>query len=270
MTGRLHRAAVEHADYHAANVLVRIGADGLPALWLIDLHRVYFRRTLSPDQRYTNLAFLHQFFTGKSTRADRLRFYRAYQRVLRNGGTRPIRTVEISTKIEKPNDESAEIAEIENYLTVGAHRGWKRADRAWRRGNRHVRKLDSTGGGCRGVAALSIPWLKTIRDDPEGLFRDNVLAWHKRTAKHRVAQIALENSLVAPSGEPHFTSASSSAGSCRIGSRGFAIHQFARLGNSATPCSGGRSTLRARSCLSNDGNPHPANATCSPRRFLKL
>jgi hypothetical protein len=96
--------------------------------------------------------------------------------------------------------EGAEIASLENYLVVGAHRGWKRADRAWRRGNRHVRKLDNVRGGCRGVAALSLAWLKTVRDDPEGLFRENVLVWHKQSAKHRVAQIELDNRLVAPAG----------------------------------------------------------------------
>ena len=93
---------------------------------------------------------------------------------------------------------------MENCLSVGAHRGWKRADRAWRRGNRHVRKLDSASGGCRGIAALNLPWLKAVRDDPEGLFRENALVWHKQTAKHRVAQIELDNGLVAPAGSAFF------------------------------------------------------------------
>lgn len=205
LTGRLHLAAVEHADFHAANVLVRIGADDLPALWLIDLHRVYFRRALSRDQRFNNLAFLHQFFTDKSSRADRLRFYRAYQRVIkRNDGTLPRHSSQTSKFIAEPDEERAEIAELESSLTAGAHRGWKRADRAWQRGNRHVRKLDCSLGGCRGIAALNLTWLKTVRDDPEGLFQENVLVWHKQTAKHRVAEIALDNRLVAPEGSAFF------------------------------------------------------------------
>ena len=204
LTGHLHLAAVDHVDLHAANVLVRIGADGLPALWLIDLHRVYFRKALSQDQRFNNLAFLHQYFTDKSTRSDRLRFYRAYQRVVRYDATLPLHRVEPPANIVESKAEIAEITALENCLTAGAHRGWKRADRAWRRGNRHVRKLDCAFGGCRGIAALNLAWLKSVRDDPEELFRENVLAWHKQTAKHRVAQIALDNSLVAPEGSAFF------------------------------------------------------------------
>jgi tRNA A-37 threonylcarbamoyl transferase component Bud32 len=200
LTGRLHLAAVDHVDLHAANVLVRIGADNLPALWLIDLHRVYFRRALSQDQRFNNLAFLHQYFTDKSTRTDRLRFYRAYQRVVRDGATLPMHRVETPRCIDMSHADRAEIAALENCLTAGAHRGWKRADRAWRRGNRHVRKLDGAAGGCRGIAALNLAWLTSVRDDPEMFFRENVLVWHKQTAKHRVAQIGLDNPLVAPEG----------------------------------------------------------------------
>jgi tRNA A-37 threonylcarbamoyl transferase component Bud32 len=206
LTGRLHLAAVEHADFHAANVLVRIGADGTPALWLIDLHRVYFRRTLSHSQRFRNLAFLHQFFAGKSTRSDRLRFYRAYQRVLRRPGSSAGASLCVSTghscaqfSAYDGNAERAQIATLENCLIAGAHRGWKRADRAWRRGNRHVLKLDSALGGCRGIAAVGLAWLKTVRDDPEQLFRE-VLAWHKKTAKHRVARIAMESGQIGPRG----------------------------------------------------------------------
>jgi len=196
LAGRLHQAAVEHADFHAANVLVRIGTDGRPALWLIDLHRVYFRRVLSQNQRSDNLAFLHQYFTDKTSRADRLRFFRAYRLVVNGGAALPRAEQRIAVR--------AEIAVLENALVAGAHRGWQRADRAWRRGNRHVRKLDQAGGGCRGIAALSATWLQAVRDDPERLFRENVQVWHKQTAKHRVAQVALKNTLVAPAGSVFF------------------------------------------------------------------
>src|SRR5262249_8673679 len=82
LTARLHTAGVEHADFHAANVLARQSTSPMPAepeLWLIDLHRVHFRRSLAASSRYCNLAVLHQFFVGRSTRAERLRFYRVYQ-----------------------------------------------------------------------------------------------------------------------------------------------------------------------------------------------
>src|SRR5262245_31811296 len=39
LAARLHLAGIEHADFHAANILVRLGPDGEPKLWLIDLHK---------------------------------------------------------------------------------------------------------------------------------------------------------------------------------------------------------------------------------------
>ncbi|MBI3866883.1 MAG: hypothetical protein HY290_33805 [Planctomycetia bacterium] len=194
LCARLHLAGVEHADFHAANILVRIEPDGAPRLWLIDLHRVHFRRALSDEQRYRNLAFLHQFFVCKSTRADRLRFFRAYQRVWRAQCESPL----------QPGDERREIACLEDHLCRGAHRGWQRADRAWRRGNRHVKKLDDHSGCCRGLAALNLGWFTALRDEPERLFRDHAIAWHKQSAKHRVAEVAMHDRLVAPHGTAFF------------------------------------------------------------------
>jgi tRNA A-37 threonylcarbamoyl transferase component Bud32 len=184
LAAKLHCAAVDHADFHAANVLIGIEADNLPELWLVDLHNVRFRRALSKRQRYDNLTLLHQFFAGKSSRADRLRFYRAYR-----SAWRP--STPDSADTELP-DERSEIAELERTLAAGAVQGWLRADRAWRRGNRHVRKLDGTFVRCRGLATLDANWLRTIRDDPEWLFRENRIRWHKQTAKRRVAQVRLE------------------------------------------------------------------------------
>ncbi|MBS0263169.1 MAG: hypothetical protein JSS02_14590 [Planctomycetes bacterium] len=185
LCARLHVAGVEHADFHAANILVRLERDGTPRLWLIDLHRVYFREQLTDHQRYRNLTFLHQFFAGFSTRADRLRFYQAYLRVWNAGRQSATGTTKPSRRVDQAHD----IATLESYLESGAEKGWKRADRAFRRGNRHVKKLDNSRSRCRGVAALDAGWLKGLRANPEQLFGGESIVWHKQSAKHRVAEI---------------------------------------------------------------------------------
>lgn len=183
LAARLHAAAVAHADFHAANVLVRIFPDGALGLWLIDLHKVHFRRALSIRGRHDNLALLHQFFAGKSSRSDRLRFYRAYRLALDQSARR-------GRNMQLP-EERSEIAELEAALVCAAQGGWIRADRAWRRGNRHVRICDAGNVGCRGLATLDQAWLKEMRDDPERLFERCLARWHKQSAKHRVAEVRL-------------------------------------------------------------------------------
>lgn len=191
LLARMHRAGVEHADLHAANVLVGVDEDGPLKLWLVDLHPVHFRNALATRQRLANLSLFHQFFAGRATRADRLRFYRAYRQEslradlkLKNASPRNV------VRSDLPADRD-EIGALEQILTVAAERGWLRADRAWRRGNRHVRKRDDATAGCRGLATLDVAWLDSVRDDPEWLFRENLVSWHKQSSKHRVAEVRL-------------------------------------------------------------------------------
>jgi tRNA A-37 threonylcarbamoyl transferase component Bud32 len=184
LAARLHRAGVEHCDFHAGNILVRLGQEGLPALWLIDLHKVHFRHGLSTRQRFRNLALLHQFFAGKSTRSDRRRFYCAYQQEW----LRSAPPVEMPTE---RRSQRAAIARLERRLFEAAQAGWIRADRVWRRGNRHVRRRNSASASCRGLARLEATWLDGVRDDPERLFQDGLVKWHKQSAEHRVAEIRL-------------------------------------------------------------------------------
>jgi tRNA A-37 threonylcarbamoyl transferase component Bud32 len=190
LCAQLHLAGVEHADFHAANILVRLEGNGEPRLWLIDLHRVYFRNELTDEQRFRNLTFLHQFFAGFSTRSDRLRFYRAYQSVWNEGQGERLSNSR-NPGVALTSKERAEIAVLEGYLESGAEKGWKRADRAFRRGNRHVKKIDSSQARCRGLAALDVSWLKGLRSDPEQLFSGETIVWHKQSAKHRVAEISI-------------------------------------------------------------------------------
>lgn len=178
LTGQLHRAGFDHADLHAGNVLIRIDADNRPKLWLIDLQAVRSRRTLSDRVRERNLATLNQFFALRAGRADRLRFFRSYLTAM-------------ETEQTSRDDELLRQLRLESFLRVMADKGWLRADRAWRRGNRHVRKLDVGTTRCRGLAALETNWLAAIRDDPEKLFTDRLLNWCKRSGRHRVAAIML-------------------------------------------------------------------------------
>ncbi len=104
-------------------------------------------------------------------------------------------------KLPRSNDlpaEREEIAALERVLATAADRGWIRADRAWLRGNRHVRKRDDGPVACRGLATLAVSWLEAVRDDPEQLFRDNLVRWHKQTPRHRVAEVRLPKSANAP------------------------------------------------------------------------
>jgi tRNA A-37 threonylcarbamoyl transferase component Bud32 len=191
LAARVHHAGIEHADFHAGNILIRVGPDGRPALWLIDLHKVHLGRSPSRSARFRNLAILHQFFAGKSTRTDRLRFYRAYRQQWDATAPAGECGAPHAALSEDSSSERAEIAALEKSLEAAADAGWRRADRAWQRGNRHVRKRDAGAVSCRGLATLDVDWLDQVRDDPERLFREPLTVWHKQTPKHRVAEIEL-------------------------------------------------------------------------------
>lgn len=175
LAARLHTAGIEHIDLHAGNLLIRPNAGANePLLSLIDLHAVRFRTSLATKSREVNLAALHQFFAGRSTRADRRRFWRAYAEAMR-GVSR---------------GEEASARRIERILADAARAGWQRADRAWKRGNRHVRRLDAGAIRCRGLAALDDEWLKSIRDAAESVFDRHLVRWCKRSGRNRVAEVA--------------------------------------------------------------------------------
>ncbi len=173
LAARLHAAAIEHVDLHAGNLLIRPNpAPGEALLALIDLHAVSFRTKLSARRRERNLAALHQFFAGRSTRADRGRFALAYHA---HRATVPASGWELR---------------LELLLEQTAQAGWCRADRAWRRGNRHVRRSNAGTTACRGVATLDAARIVAVRDDPEGLFERHLIRWHKRSSARRVAEVA--------------------------------------------------------------------------------
>jgi hypothetical protein len=78
MTARLHRVHVQHGDLKQSNLMVTRSA-GRPALVLVDLDSVRFRRRLSTAQRLRNLHQILDHAPACVTAVERLRFLVEYR-----------------------------------------------------------------------------------------------------------------------------------------------------------------------------------------------
>jgi hypothetical protein len=143
LTAQLYRAGLYHADYHAGNVLVRRDGEAV-RLWLIDLHPLRAARATATRRREM-LGMLAASAAPHATRADRRRFFAAYQAEL---------------------GAAEDVREAEAFCAAEVRRRQDRADRKWRRGNRRVLILDRDGVECRGLAELGretvIRWRETF------------------------------------------------------------------------------------------------------------
>ena len=174
LLGQMHARGAIHPDLHPGNLLIRFEGDQ-PRLWLIDLHGVRFPAAVSLSEAAASLAALHQFFSPRTTKSDRLRFFQAYSAA--RGWT-------LTEAREAWPTFAAECERATQNL-------WDRADRAWVRGNRHQRLLDAPHAACRGLATLDATWLTGVRDSPETLFEQGLQWWCKRSGKRRVAAVTV-------------------------------------------------------------------------------
>jgi tRNA A-37 threonylcarbamoyl transferase component Bud32 len=124
----LHAAGVTHPDLHPGNLLIRT-RDGAIEFFLIDVHDIELGPPLGPAARSRNLALLNRWFQLRTTRADRLRFWRAY------AGAGSL-------------DEEARRVEAETDRSVAGL--WASRDSRCLRENRHFRRI--RGAGVTGMA----------------------------------------------------------------------------------------------------------------------
>jgi hypothetical protein len=78
LVARIHDAGILHKDFHAGNILARLGAHGQIALFLIDLNSVRIGAPLDWPTSLDNLVMLNSWFVLRINRPDRLRFWKAY------------------------------------------------------------------------------------------------------------------------------------------------------------------------------------------------
>jgi tRNA A-37 threonylcarbamoyl transferase component Bud32 len=152
---RLHGAGVTHDDLHPNNLLLILGAADEPRLHLIDLHAVRLGAPLGRRARRDNLVVLNRWFVMRVSRADRLRFWKAYS--------------VLSTQYSVLGTDAAR--DLEERTWRSNLRFWKARDRRCLESNRYYRPVRSAVAVGHAVTDLHRAALDALAADPDAPFR---------------------------------------------------------------------------------------------------
>jgi tRNA A-37 threonylcarbamoyl transferase component Bud32 len=170
----LHAAGVVHRDLHPGNLLCRVGADGVPLLWLIDLHAVALGPPCNWDARRTNLAVFNRYYQMRASRADRLRFWKAY-------------CAEAGDAIEPPARIAA--IELERSTRQSNLQFWRARDARCRRANRYYQRIKTPAVRGFAVRDLEAGMLAALVADPDASFANADARILKHSRSSTVAEI---------------------------------------------------------------------------------
>jgi hypothetical protein len=152
---RMHQAGITHPDLHPGNLLLQLGPDDAPSLYLIDLHAVRLGAPLPWRSARANLVILNRWFMLRAGRAERLRFWQAYGRSLGGAGGPDPHT---------PRD-------LERRTLASNLRFWQHHDGRCVGSNRYFRRLRAGSVSGHAVADLDPGVLAPLLADPDAPFR---------------------------------------------------------------------------------------------------
>ncbi len=147
LLAHMHDAGVAHHDLHPGNLLLRLDTEDEPELFLIDLHAVRIGAPLSWCARRANLILLNRWFSLRSQRTDRLRFWRVYESTL------------------NPLPEAVD--ELERRTLNSNLLMWRKLDRRCLGNNRHFRRVCAGSVVGHAVADLTNEALAPLLADPD-------------------------------------------------------------------------------------------------------
>jgi tRNA A-37 threonylcarbamoyl transferase component Bud32 len=168
----LHAAGVAHHDLHPGNLLLRLDAEDAPSLYLIDLYAADVGPPLDHRRRRHNLLVLNGWFALRSAPADRLRFWRAYERA-------------------SGRDDVAEPTELERDTLRLHRRLWRQHDRRCVEPNRYFRPLRLPGAAGWAVTELEVGPLESLARDPDAPFERPGASLLKRSRGGAVIEVEL-------------------------------------------------------------------------------
>jgi tRNA A-37 threonylcarbamoyl transferase component Bud32 len=176
LLARMHNAGIAHHDLHPGNLLLRLDAEDQPELFLIDLHAVRIGAPLSWRARRANLILLNHWFSLRSERTDRLRFWRAYE-----AATRWIASCETIHRI----------ADLERRTLASNVRIWRKLDRRCLGNNRRFRRVRVGDIAGHAVADLAAEALASLLTNPDAPFEQPSNIALKRSPSSSVIELDL-------------------------------------------------------------------------------
>ncbi len=166
LIARMHDAGLTHNDLHAANLLVRLGGDDRPRLFIIDLHDVRLGAALDWGASRANLVMLNRWFVQRVGRADRLRFLHAYCRA-----RKAVRWGEAGCQPPGRRALLLLARDLERATRESNWRFWRGRDRRSLATNRYYRRVRSALAVGHAVVNLDPVCLNALLDDPDEPFR---------------------------------------------------------------------------------------------------
>jgi tRNA A-37 threonylcarbamoyl transferase component Bud32 len=176
LVARMHAGGILHHDLHAGNLLIGLEADDQVRLYLIDLHAVHLGRPLDWPARRDNLVLLNRWFVLRASRADRLRFWRAYWRAW---GDPPDGTLTF-------RDQALD---LEQLTWASNLRFWQHRDRRSLDSNRYYQRVRSATVRGHVVRDLDQAVLAGLLADPDEPFRRSGSRWLKDSPSSSVIEL---------------------------------------------------------------------------------
>ncbi len=177
---RMHQAGIRHNDLHAGNLLIRLDADDVPSLFLIDLNDVQFGPTLTWRQSFDNLVILNHWFVMQAARSDRMRFLLGYLQARPlppEKGTGPLNAkgpVPFSGGLSQDLRDPLVrwwLRRLEQATWQSLQRLWRSRDRRCLVDNRYYHRLDSPHATGHAVTDLDADLAARLLADPDAPFR---------------------------------------------------------------------------------------------------
>jgi tRNA A-37 threonylcarbamoyl transferase component Bud32 len=183
LVARIHDAGILHNDFHAGNILARLGGHDQIALFLIDLNSVRIGAPLDWQTSLDNLVMLNSWFVLRINRPDRLRFWKAYFLTRRLG--------EWSRGALACKRHLYLAAQIEERTWRSNFAFWSRRDLRCLKNNRYYQQIAAPGIVGHAVTELDAGSLAPLLADPDEPFRRPGVRLLKDSPTSTVAELEM-------------------------------------------------------------------------------
>lgn len=169
----VHAQGLEHRDLHERNIVVQPREGEEFNFFLLDLHELRVHSELTWSKTMRELSRMGRYFTLRTSRSDRLRFFRHYCRFRDLPADR---VDDLARLVESATDESR--ADF-----------WRRRDT--RRIHRNARIQRYSAPGVRAFAAQEVPEevVRKLMADPDRPFETSLCRWWKLGRVTRVGEV---------------------------------------------------------------------------------